>query len=63
MARLAGIEVHPSVVALRQVELRTQQQQLQEALTHAQQTCEVDQLYTVLDINGDGLFLLRTIRC
>ena len=65
MTLAAGIEVHPGVIALREAELSAQQQwlRLQVALAYAEQTCGGDLLNRVLEIQGDGLFVLHTIPC
>lgn len=63
MTLAAGIEVHPGVIALREAELKAQDQwlRLQAALSYAEQHCGGDLLNRVLEVQGDGLFVLHTI--
>ena len=65
MTLAAGIEVHPGVIAIREAELNAQQQwlRLQAALVYAEQTCGNDLLNRVLEVQGEGLFVLHTIPC
>lgn len=63
MTLAAGMEVHPGVIALREAELNAHQQwqRLQQALVYAEQICAGDLLNRVLEVQGNGLFVLHLI--
>ena len=63
MTLAAGIDLHPGVIALREAELRTEQQwqRLKEALAYAEQHCGGDLLNHVLEVQAEGLWILHTI--
>ena len=57
--------MHVGVIALSEAKLNAhlQRLRLQAALTYAEQTCGGNLLNRVLEVQGDGLFVLHTILC
>lgn len=63
MTLASGIDVHPGVIALREAELRAEQQwqRLKGALAYAEQHCEGDLLNHVLEAQAESLWILHAI--
>ena len=63
MTLASGIDVHPGVIALREAELRAEQQwqRLKGALAYAEQHCEGDLLNHVLEVQAESLWTLHAI--
>ena len=63
MTLASGIDEHPGVIALREAELRAEQQwqRLKGALAYAEQHCEGDLLNHVLEVQAESLWILHAI--
>ena len=63
MTLASGIDEHPGVIALREAELRAEQQwqRLKGALAYAEQHCEGELLNHVLEVQAEGLWILHAI--